>query len=139
MKWIGAALLAVAMLVPAAAASATEEQKVTICHVPPGNPTNAHTIEVGESAVPAHLEHGDSLGECAPCPTEASLTSVVEPCEQPCEEALFGEKDPCDGGGHHGRSRIVVEIEPEGDNCPAGGVKITVVHGKLDNEVEPTL
>lgn len=41
-----------------------EEEKVEICHVPPGNPGNAHTIEVGESAVPAHLAHGDSLGEC---------------------------------------------------------------------------
>jgi hypothetical protein len=38
--------------------------KVTICHVPPGNPGNAHTITVGAPAVPAHLAHGDSLGEC---------------------------------------------------------------------------
>jgi len=40
------------------------EEKVTICHIPPGNPSNAHTIRVGESAVPAHLGHGDSLGPC---------------------------------------------------------------------------
>ncbi|MEA3136448.1 MAG: large repetitive protein, partial [Thermoplasmata archaeon] len=39
--------------------------KVTICHVPPGNPGNAHTLSVGSSAVPAHLAHGDSLGACA--------------------------------------------------------------------------
>lgn len=37
---------------------------VTICHVPPGNPSNAHTIEVGESAVPAHIAHGDHEGAC---------------------------------------------------------------------------
>lgn len=39
--------------------------KVTICHVPPGNPGNAHTITVGAPAVDAHLAHGDSLGACA--------------------------------------------------------------------------
>lgn len=40
------------------------EDKVTICHVPPGNPDNAHTIVVGAQAVPAHLNHGDFEGEC---------------------------------------------------------------------------
>lgn len=40
--------------------------KVTICHIPPGNPGNAHTIVVGVAAVPAHLAHGDTLGECGP-------------------------------------------------------------------------
>ncbi|MEZ4297305.1 MAG: hypothetical protein R3B70_20240 [Polyangiaceae bacterium] len=37
---------------------------VTVCHIPPGNPANAHTITVGSSAVPAHLAHGDTLGAC---------------------------------------------------------------------------
>lgn len=41
-----------------------EETKVTICHIPPGNPDNAHTISVGESAVDAHVAHGDTLGAC---------------------------------------------------------------------------
>jgi hypothetical protein len=39
--------------------------KVTLCHIPPGNPDNAHTITVGAPAVPAHLEHGDTLGPCS--------------------------------------------------------------------------
>jgi hypothetical protein len=41
-------------------------KKVYICHVPDGNPANAHTIEVGISAVPAHINanHGDRLGKC---------------------------------------------------------------------------
>lgn len=38
--------------------------KVTICHIPPGNPANAHSITVGSPAVRAHLAHGDSLGAC---------------------------------------------------------------------------
>ncbi|AGC42050.1 lipoprotein [Myxococcus stipitatus DSM 14675] len=38
--------------------------KVTVCHIPPGNPANAHTITVGAPAVKAHLKHGDTLGAC---------------------------------------------------------------------------
>jgi hypothetical protein len=38
--------------------------KVDVCHIPPGNPDNAHTITVGEPAVQAHLNHGDFLGPC---------------------------------------------------------------------------
>jgi hypothetical protein len=40
--------------------------KLTICHVPPGNPANAHTITVGEPAWEAHMRNhdGDSLGPC---------------------------------------------------------------------------
>jgi hypothetical protein len=37
---------------------------VPICHIPPGNPSNRHTIHVDESAVPAHLRHGDYRGPC---------------------------------------------------------------------------
>ena len=44
--------------------SKQSESKVTLCHVPSGNPGNAHTLSVGASAVKAHLGHGDKLGEC---------------------------------------------------------------------------
>lgn len=35
-----------------------------ICHVPPGNPDNAHEIVIDESSVDAHLRHGDYEGYC---------------------------------------------------------------------------
>ncbi len=38
--------------------------KVDVCHIPPGNPDNFHTIKINENAVPAHLAHGDVLGVC---------------------------------------------------------------------------
>ena len=41
-----------------------ERNKVTLCHIPPGNENAAHTIVVGEPAVRAHLAHGDYLGAC---------------------------------------------------------------------------
>ena len=47
--------------------------KVLICHIPPGNPGNAHAICVGASAVEPHIaQHGDSVGSC-------SATREVQP------------------------------------------------------------
>ena len=47
---------------------ASDPDKCTICHLPPGNPANAQTLTIGCSAVPAHLRNhpGDCLGPC-PC------------------------------------------------------------------------
>ncbi|MCZ6654420.1 MAG: hypothetical protein O7D91_15505 [Planctomycetota bacterium] len=38
--------------------------RVTICHIPPGNPGNARTILVSMRALPTHLAHGDFCGPC---------------------------------------------------------------------------
>ena len=38
--------------------------QITICHIPPGNPGNRHTITIGASAWPAHHAHGDTMGAC---------------------------------------------------------------------------
>ena len=41
----------------------------TICHVPPGNPGNAHEITVSKNALKGHERHGDfgySENHCAP-------------------------------------------------------------------------
>ena len=40
------------------------DDPVKICHMPPGNPDNEHTIVVDRESVPAHLAHGDSEGKC---------------------------------------------------------------------------
>lgn len=51
-------------------------KKTTICHIPPGNPANAHTICVGNPAVSHHIKnHGDYVGACqneTPCPPPSS-------------------------------------------------------------------
>jgi len=57
-----ACLFAIALL--AAAETAHAAKKVTVCHIPPGNPTQQQTISVGEAAVSAHLAHGDQAGAC---------------------------------------------------------------------------
>jgi 5'-nucleotidase len=38
--------------------------KVEVCHEPPGNPSNFHTIRISEKALKAHLAHGDTAGKC---------------------------------------------------------------------------
>jgi len=54
-----------------------KNNKVLVCHIPPGNPNNAHTICISPNAVPAHLAHGDYLGNCSDqlvtLPTEFEL------------------------------------------------------------------
>ena len=53
------------------------EAKVAVCHIPPGNPANKHTIHVGPAAVNAHLAHGDHVGACGsagvPLPPPGSI------------------------------------------------------------------
>ena len=51
---------------PTTPSDPTSTEKVTICHSPPGNPGNAHTITVGSPAVRAHLANhsGDTEGPC---------------------------------------------------------------------------
>jgi len=44
----------------------TGESQVTICHIPPGNPSKRNTITIGSSAWPAHQAHGDTEGACPP-------------------------------------------------------------------------
>jgi len=50
-------------------------EKVTICHLPPGNPDKAHTIIVARAAVETHLNRGDILG---PCEEEDNATSTPD-------------------------------------------------------------
>lgn len=39
--------------------------KVKVCHIPPDDPANFHTITINAKAVPAHLAHGDAPGSCS--------------------------------------------------------------------------
>ena len=59
-----AVLLVVLAIFGVAVVSADSPGKVDICHIPPGNPENAHIINVSVHAVPAHLAHGDTMFTC---------------------------------------------------------------------------
>lgn len=61
-----------------------------VCHFPPGNPANFHTITVGGNAVNAHVtNHGDLVGSClanceAICDDGNACTIDVEPNPDLC-------------------------------------------------------
>jgi len=46
--------------------------QVSICHIPPGNPENARTLNVVDTLVAPHLAHGDVLGACSASGSTAS-------------------------------------------------------------------
>jgi hypothetical protein len=52
----------------------------TICHIPPGNPANAHEITVSENAVYAHVMHGDTIGPCGCSGEGAACGATLAPC-----------------------------------------------------------
>ena len=62
-----------------------KETKITICHVPPGNPENAHEITIAASALPAHFPHGDTLGTCEGEPSPpVECSGVCSGLDQTC-------------------------------------------------------
>lgn len=64
-------------------------ERVTICHIPPGNPDNAHTITISINAWPAHRDnHGDTMG---PCPGDGSGEEPPHD-EEPCPPEEPGER-----------------------------------------------
>ena len=75
------AVLMPLLLFVSSVAMGGQDEKITICHVPPGDPANAHTIAVSPFALNAHLEHGDQTGVCAPvCIGNGSACSSDERC-----------------------------------------------------------
>ena len=69
------------------AGSASAGVKVEVCHIPPGNPANFHTITISENALSAHLAHGDLAGGCG------------EFCESLCDDGNACTIDDCDAAG----------------------------------------
>lgn len=61
----------------------TDGKKVYICHAPPGNPANGHTLAVNVSSVKDHLQNhaGDKLGRCGqdPCASQSRFITSTEP------------------------------------------------------------
>lgn len=86
--------------------------KAKVCHIPPGNPENRHTIEVGIAAVKAHLAHGDSLGACVP---EGTGESAVPDCVK--GPGKSGDKGVGKGGG-----KVDGPIDPPADSTDGGSV-----------------
>jgi len=72
-----------------------QDHKVLVCHVPPGNPDNRHTICIGKPALKAHLRlhvaHGDpdvrdTLGAC---PGDDGAEEPVEDPADPTDDDVL--------------------------------------------------
>ena len=77
--------LLVALIVLATPAWAA---KVKVCHLPPGNPANFHTITINDNALQAHLAHGDLPGDCS------------ANCSTLCDDGNACTVDACDAAEH---------------------------------------
>ena len=87
-QWIAALTPALLLLGMASFASAAPAAKIEVCHFPPGNPDNFHTITISEKAFSAHLAHGD-LGEacnalCATICDDGNKCTIDDTAD--CEE-----------------------------------------------------
>ncbi|NRD51525.1 hypothetical protein HRD49_09785 [Corallococcus exiguus] len=82
---------------------------ITICHIPPGNPANAHSITVGVPAVAAHLRHGDTVGACD--------DEGEPPTDGGTSEPDAGTTDGGSGGGIDAGPQCI----PEGGECSTEG------------------
>jgi len=96
--------------------------KSLVCH-------RGHTINVSNSAVPAHLRHGDTLGLCAavgtPTPTpaqEATPTSTAEP-------TATGTLEPAATDTPEATATATLE-EPTATETPVGVLSTGRGHGR---------
>jgi len=120
-------ILAVAMPESAFAGS----PKFDVCHFPPGNPENYHTIKISENALDAHVAHGDLIGACDAgcavlcddgnaCTIDDTGDCLVNGCPTTpeavdCSDESACTDDSCDPGT--GCVNEVVVCETAGDVC----------------------
>src|SRR5262245_62111820 len=92
--------------------------KVTVCHVPPGNPRQAHTISISQSAVDSHLAHGDYLGECHVCEPGSTVTCYSGPLSTDGIGACHAGTQTCADGTGYGE--CTGEVTPSPEVCSDG-------------------
>ena len=120
-----------------AAATTADQKKVTLCHVPPGDPSQRHTLVVAANAASSHLGHhpSDTLGPCPEGCTASSCddndlctTDVCEPngsCSHTpvsCDDGNDCTADSClPASGCHNNPVIGLACD-DGDVCTSGDV-----------------
>jgi len=129
------------------------EGEYTVCHLPPGNPDNAHTLVVGsEAAVAAHMDHGDLWGPCdlvdeppvEPGADSADDTGLPpDPVEEPpvIEEPPIGLCDDESCGGEIPPTIVPVDVcvSVEEVDTTEVTVEAEVVEGEEEGTVEVTV
>jgi len=115
-------------LVAVAGVVAGDDDRITICHFPPGNPEDAKTKEVSRSAWSAHEGHGDHKGRCTDADRKAGGTGGAgssggktpsPPPPPPTRLSLASEGE----GGVDGDAWFKVEVSNDG-SATGKGVRI---------------
>jgi hypothetical protein len=104
MKRISSCSLLLALVALLSLGAPAWAAQVKICHVPPGDPGNFHTITVSDNALQAHLAHGDLAGECS------------AHCGQLCDDGNACTIDACDASEHCAASHPPVNCD-DGNLC----------------------
>ena len=105
-----------------------DSHKVLICHIPPGNPDNAHTICVDQHALKAHqTHHGDNIGACAgdggggdTDPPDGDGGGDTDPPPDGDGGGGGGTTDPTDPPPGGGGTTDPTDPPPAGDTTPPG-------------------
>jgi hypothetical protein len=106
---VAGSLTVLALSGPLGVAFGETQSKVTICHLPPGNPSNVQLITVGAPAVAAHVaKHGDAV--CAAGDSNCCANADGEMCTN-----LQDDANNCGACGN---------VCPEGERCAAGGCTV---------------
>ncbi len=138
--WLVVALVAAGSLLALTApadAQGRAPAKVQVCHRPPDNPANYHTITIGGNALASHLAHGDLPGACetkceALCDDGNACTAdtgVWDPAtarcicshsEANCDDGNACTTDSCDPASGCRNAPAVGLACDDGNACTAG-------------------
>jgi hypothetical protein len=121
------------------------EEKITICHIPPGNSGNPQTLIIPLSAWPAHQAHGDNLGECVvvvpPSPPPAERTTTIchiPPGNSGNPQTLTIPISAWPAHQAHGDNLgECVAVTPPNPPAPVAEEKITICHIPPGNSGNP--
>ncbi len=70
--------------------------KVYVCHIPPGNPNNPNTLCIPYSGMAAHIAHGDYLGSCGNANCGQALSGFAS------DNFGYAEAEEFETGDHSG-------------------------------------
>lgn len=107
---------------------------ICLCHTPPGNASAAHAICIGAAAVPAHLNHGDTLGSCAGVSTTAH--AAMDLAQQP--QVGSGASTPSPQRASGARDRLLDALKVETNPARALALLGRLI-GRVDRAYDPLL